>query len=126
MKINIKKLLKKLLLLAFIIYVTVTIINQQKVLDTYEASIATVEEEIDEANEYKESLVSLKENANSLEYIEKIAREKLNMYMPDEKVYIDVRKLKFIKLFSFMNFKIFFVISIISKNLKLYKYYYKV
>lgn len=90
MKINIKKLLKKLLILAFIIYVTIILINQQKLLNTYQDNIASVEEDIEEATEHKESLISLKENANSLEYIEKIAREKLNMYMPDEKVYIDV------------------------------------
>lgn len=90
MKINIKKLLKKLLLIAFISYVAVTLINQQKVLNEYKTDIASVEEDITEANEYKDSLVSLKENSNSLEYIEKIAREKLNMYKPDEKVYIDV------------------------------------
>ena len=90
MKINIKKLLKKLLLVAFIAYVTITLFNQQKVLNTYKDNIASVEEEIEEANEKKASLVSLKENANSLEYIEKIAREKLDMYMPNEKVYIDI------------------------------------
>jgi len=90
MKINFKKLLKKAVFIAFIIYVTVTIFNQQKTLNAYQSSIATVKSDLKEATEYKESLVSLKENAHSAEYIEKIAREKLNMYMPDEKVYIDV------------------------------------
>jgi len=90
MKINIKKLLKKLLLVAFIAYVTITLFNQQKVLNTYKDNIASIEEDIEEANEKKASLVSLKENANSLEYIEKIAREKLDMYMPNEKVYKDI------------------------------------
>lgn len=90
MKINIKKLLKKLLLVAFIAYVTITLFNQQKVLNTYKDNIASIEEDIEEANKKKTSLVSLKENASSLEYIEKIAREKLDMYMPNEKVYIDV------------------------------------
>lgn len=90
MKINIKKLFKKLLLVAFVSYVTITLINQQKLLNEYETDIASVEDDIEEANEYKDSLVSLKENSSSLEYMEKIAREKLNMYKPDEKVYIDV------------------------------------
>ena len=84
------KLLKKLLLVAFVTYVAITLINQQKVLNTYKTNIASVEDNIEEATEYKESLVSMKENAHSLEYIEKIAREKLNMYKPNEKVYIDV------------------------------------
>ncbi len=90
MKINFKKLLKKAAFIAFIIYVAVTVFNQQKTLNAYKSNIASVKKDLEEATEYKESLVSLKENAHSAEYIEKIAREKLNMYMPDEKVYIDV------------------------------------
>ncbi len=90
MKINIKKLLKKIAIIAFFIYFVVTVYNQQKDLNNYKSNIATVKEEIDEETEYKKSLISLKENVNSLDYIEKIAREKLNMYKPDEKVYIDV------------------------------------
>ena len=90
MKLNIKKLIKKLLIMAFAIYFVVTIYNQQKTLTGYKTSIQNIEEEINEEEEYKKSLLSLKENANSLEYIEKIAREKLNMYKPNEKVYIDI------------------------------------
>lgn len=90
MKLNINRLIKKLIAIAFFIYFAVTIYNQQKMLDSYKSNIATVEDEIKEEEEHKESLISLKENANSLEYIEKIAREKLNMYKPNEKVYIDI------------------------------------
>ena len=90
MKLNIKKLIKLIIIIAFILYFVITIYNQQKKLSSYEASIASVKAEIKEATEYKESLILMKENANSLEYIEKIAREKLNMYKPNEKVYIDV------------------------------------
>ena len=90
MKLNINKLLKKAILIAFIIYFVVTIYNQQKTLNNYQDNIATIDKNINEEEEYKNSLISLKENANSLEYIEKIAREKLNMYKPDEKIYIDI------------------------------------
>ena len=90
MKINVKKLIKKLIIFAFIVYFLITVYNQQKTLDSYQSNIATVEKEINEEIEYKESLIVLKENSNSLEYIEKIAREKLNMYKPTEKVYIDI------------------------------------
>ena len=31
-------------------------------------------------------------NINSKEYIEEVAREKLDMYLPNEKVYIDISK----------------------------------
>ena len=89
MTFNYKKLLKKVFIITFIIYFTVTIYHQQITLNSYQDNIMAVEEEIKEEEEYKESLVSLKENSNSLEYIETIAREKLNMYKPDEKVYRD-------------------------------------
>ena len=90
MKLNIKKLLKKIVIITFMIYFSVTVYNQQKQLNNYKNNIASTEKQIQEKTEYKESLVSLKENSSSLEYIEKIARTKLNMYMPNEKVYIDI------------------------------------
>ncbi|MCI8620400.1 MAG: septum formation initiator family protein [Clostridia bacterium] len=89
MKVNVNRLIKKLIMLACIIYFVITIYNQQKVLNEYKHSIAVVEKQIEEKTEYKDSLIDLKENSNSLEYIEKIAREKLQMYKPNEKVYKD-------------------------------------
>lgn len=90
MKIDIKKLFKKILITILIVYAIVILINQQKQLNNYSESIAATEKKIEEANEHKDSLISLKQSTSSLEYIEKIAREKLNMYKPNEKVYIDV------------------------------------
>ncbi len=90
MKIDIKKLFKKILIIILIIYAIIILINQQKQLNNYSESIAATEKKIEEANEHKDSLISLKQSTSSLEYIEKIAREKLNMYKPNEKVYIDV------------------------------------
>ena len=40
----------------------------------------------------KEELLATQENVNSEEYIEKIAREKLEMYYPNETVFIDITK----------------------------------
>ena len=34
----------------------------------------------------------MKDNINSPEYIEEIAREKLGMYLPNERVFIDIGK----------------------------------
>ena len=47
---------------------------------------------IEEQKKYKEELTELKNNINSPEYIEEIAREKLDMYLPNERVYIDISK----------------------------------
>ena len=40
----------------------------------------------------KKELQKTKENVNSTEYIEEVAREKLVMYLPNERVYIDISK----------------------------------
>ena len=44
---------------------------------------------IEEQQTYNGELVSEKENVDSKEFIEQMAREKLEMYYPNEKVYID-------------------------------------
>ncbi len=82
-------LLKKLVFIAISIYAIITFINQQKILNNYTAQVKTLKVEIAEAKERQEQLNSEKENVNSLEYIETLAREKLGMYMPNEKVYVD-------------------------------------
>lgn len=80
----------KVLVIIFCIYVISVMINQQTKLNNYKESQAYYQEKTDEAKQYQESLKVLKENINSPEYIEELAREKLNMYLPNERVYIDV------------------------------------
>jgi len=86
------KKLKNILIIAFIIYALVTFADQEKVLSSYKEQEAQVASQIDEAKDYQEQLNINKENANSLEYIEQVAREKLNMYYPNEKIYVDNSK----------------------------------
>ena len=79
---------KKILLIGLIIYAIITFINQQKILNTYAANEEELDEQIAEATEYQEELNQTKENVNSEEYIEEMAREKLDMYKSNERVYI--------------------------------------
>ncbi len=88
----IKKLYKKILFIIIAIYLLSIFITQQKALNNYKTEVSKYETEIEQAKETKESLLAMKENANSPEYIEEIAREKLGMYLPNEKVYIDIGK----------------------------------
>lgn len=88
----VKKIYKKILFIVIASYVISIFISQQQTLNTYKQEIKKCEAKIEEAEETKESLVAMKENVNSPEYIEQIAREKLGMYLPNEKVYIDVGK----------------------------------
>ena len=44
--------------------------------------------QIEEKLSYQQELNETKNNINSKEYIEKVAREQLDMYLPNEKVYV--------------------------------------
>ena len=79
---------KRIFLIGIIIYAVITFINQQKILNTYAANEEELDEQIAEATEYQEELNETKENVNSEEYIEEMAREKLDMYKSNERVYI--------------------------------------
>lgn len=90
MKNKFQSYLKKIFMLLFLIYFIYTIFSQQTVLNSYASGKEYYCNKISEEKEYKDSLIKLKNNLNSLEYIEKIAREKLGMYLPNERVYLDV------------------------------------
>lgn len=88
----IKKIYKKIFFIIIALYVISIFVSQQNTLNNYKAEVSKYETKIEEAKETKESLVAMKENVNSSEYIEEIAREKLGMYLPNEKVFIDIGK----------------------------------
>lgn len=88
----IKKHYKKILIFIAAAYIINIFISQQKMLNSYNSEIKVYQAQIDKEKETKESLNNIKENVNSPEYIEKIARERLDMYLPNEKVYIDIGK----------------------------------
>lgn len=84
-----KNLYKTILILVIAGYVIFTLLNQQKTLNSYVKSAKELTSQIEEQKEYKEELAKKKEDVNSLEFIEQTAREKLDMYYPNERVYID-------------------------------------
>lgn len=84
-----KKIYKKLLIIAVAIYVSLTFINQQNALNQYSKDSEKLSADLQEEKEYKEQLAKQKEEVNSLEFIEQTAREKLDMYLPNERVYVD-------------------------------------
>lgn len=86
---SIKKLIKRLIIVCIIIYAFITFCNQQKILNTYASSNIEIEKKLEQAQEYQEQLKEIKENVNSKEYIEEVAREKLDMYRPNERVYVN-------------------------------------
>ena len=82
-------LIKRIVFFIVLLYAIITFINQQKVLNNYALQANNLKINIAEAKKQQEKLNNQKDNVNSLEYIEALAREKLGMYMPNEKVYID-------------------------------------
>lgn len=89
-KLNFKKILKKVILIIVGIYLVITFIKQQKKINSYNSNIDYLSSKIEEAQDNKSELTTIRDNINSPEYIEELAREKLNMYKPNEKVYIDI------------------------------------
>ena len=88
---KINKLLN-LILISMLVYASITFIGQQSKLNSFNKDIKHYSSQIEELKEKKEELLSTQENVNSPEYIEQIAREELDMYLPNETVYIDASK----------------------------------
>ena len=88
----IKNIYKKLIFIGILCYAVFIFASQQNTLNTYNKEVKKYEKQIEEAKETKDSLIAMKDNINSPEYIEEIAREKLGMYLPNERVFIDIGK----------------------------------
>ena len=61
-------------------------------LNAYRKEEQTYLDLIAQEQQRNSELLRAKDNINSTEFIEQIAREKLGMYLPNERVYIDISK----------------------------------
>ena len=84
-----KNLYKRLLVVLVLVYAIFTLANQQKTINQYNKNSKELSSKIAEQKEYKKELESKNDNVNSKEFIEQTAREMLDMYYPNEKVYLD-------------------------------------
>ena len=75
--------------MAIFAYVLYVFIGQQKTLNSYKKTQQLYAKQLDTQLAYQKSLNETKANINSNEYIEKVAREKLDMYLPNERVYVN-------------------------------------
>ena len=82
----------RILIIAVVIYVSYIFFTQQKLLNTYAKEGKEYKNQIEQANEENQELTETLNSLNSTEYIEQIARDRLDMYLPNEKVYIDIAK----------------------------------
>ena len=81
------KLLRNAFLIALIVWI-VMLIKQQISIVQYKDDLKNLSSKIEVA-ENKENLEQEKQNIKSIDYIEKLAREKLGMYLQNERVYVD-------------------------------------
>ena len=89
-----KKKLKinRLIIIGVLIYFVFVLVSQQQTMNAYQEEAKVYENQIIKKQEKTEELKEIKNNIDSTEYIENIAREKLGMYLPNERVYIDITK----------------------------------
>lgn len=87
-----KKILKVIIILIVLSYFIYVLIKQQTTLNSYQTEQDYVSSQIQDQQEYKNELADMEANINSDKYIEQIARDKLDMYLPNERVYVDANK----------------------------------
>ena len=78
----------RIIIVIVILYTIIYFINQQKKLDKYKSEQAYYKTQINELQIEQEKLKEEQKIMDSSEYIEEQARDKMDMYYPDERVYI--------------------------------------
>lgn len=91
-KKNTKSLIIYLIIFAFGVAVSINaIINQESKKQEIKMQISQYEDELEKLKSEKEELIEQKEKINTDKYIENVARNKLDMFLPNEKVYVHSR-----------------------------------
>jgi len=91
-KKNTKSLIIYLIIFAFVVAVSINaIINQESKKQEIKIQISQYEDELEKLKSEKEELIEQKEKINTDKYIENVARNKLDMFLPNEKVYVHSR-----------------------------------
>jgi cell division protein FtsL len=88
----IKKIIFIVLLVVTIALIGYVFIMHHQMLDTYADDKKTLNNQIESATIKQQELKDELNSINSLNTIESIARDKLDMYFPNERVYIDISK----------------------------------
>ena len=72
-----KKIYRNVIIAIFLIYFVVTLVSQQKTLNQYSSEAEIYAKQLETATEENKDLNKTKEDVNSTEYIEQMAREKI-------------------------------------------------
>ena len=85
-----KKLITLIIIVTSIILFLITFINQEKMSKKYDEESSQYTQQIENAQTIQNKLKSTSSSLNTLNYIEDTARNKLDMYLPNERVYVDI------------------------------------
>lgn len=85
-----KKLLLRLALVAFFVFAAVRFCYQQPLLNQYGKQIQQLNAQIAQEDKNAQQIEDLKALYESDEYKQRLARERLGLVEPDERVYVDV------------------------------------
>lgn len=88
----VKKIIFIVLLVVTITLIGYVFIMHHQMLDTYADDKKSLNNQIESATLKQQELKEELNSINSLNTIESIARDKLDMYFPNERVYIDISK----------------------------------
>lgn len=93
-KPNVKRLATVIVAGVFVIYFICAMISQQITLSEKNGEIKSLEEKVNIANSETEKLRQELANLEDPEYLERIARERLGLVRPNERIFIDANKSK--------------------------------
>ena len=82
--------IKKVIFVLFIFYFVYTICDQQIKINKYNSQITMYNKDIESKKELTQYYEEKKADVSSDEYIEQVAREKLGLVKPYEKIFVDV------------------------------------
>ena len=80
------------ILIIVTVYAVFTFVNQQSKLNSYNKDISYYKTQIKDLEAKEQELLATQANVNSEDYIEEVARKNLDMYLPNEIVYVDASK----------------------------------
>ena len=82
----------RIIIIGIVVYILYAFISRQQILSNYKKEEQHYLDLIAHEEQRNAELLEVKDNINSTEFIEETARNKLGMYLPNERVYIDISK----------------------------------
>ena len=91
-RFNIERLIFNSIIVLIMLYIVTALVKQEITIRRYKAQIAELNVKIESEKKDIENIKKDIEQAESIENIEKIARERLKMVKPGEIMYVDINR----------------------------------